>query len=259
MKKIIKNSPFLLFIYRFLNEAVDLERSVRFLPNFGRYLVTMIKYRRLGRRPETGRFTLFPKIHDCTATTSSDPHYFYQGVWAFKRILSAQPSRHYDVGSQLDFVRYMAAVIPVVFIDIRPLELPLANLTTVKGSILESGFASNSVSSLSCLHVIEHIGLGRYGDPLDPWGSEKAAAELSRILAPGGRLYLTTPVGCPCIQFNAHFIRSPQQVMAMFPGLKLVEFSVVTDYGKFVERVDFSSVADSRYACGLFVLTKPVV
>ena len=256
LKNFIKNSTALLLLYRFLNEAIDLERAARFIPNYFRYVSTYYRYRRLGNRPEAGPFRLFPKIHDCTATTAVDPHYFYQGVWAFRQIIAAKPLAHYDVGSQIDFIRYLSAVLPVVFIDIRPIELSLYNLQCVKGSILESGFASDSVDSLSCLHVIEHIGLGRYGDPLDPWGSEKAAKELARILAPGGRLYLTTPVGEPTIQFNAHFIRAPRQVIAMFPSLKLVDFSVVTDDGLLAEDVDPDTVASSRYACRLFVFTK---
>jgi SAM-dependent methyltransferase len=244
-------------VYRFLNEIVDVERTVRFIPNYCRYFLTLFRYRRLGGRPEAGPFRLFPKIHDCTATTAVDPHYFYQGVWAFRQIMKAKPAAHYDVGSQIDFIRYLSALMPVVFIDIRPVELPLPNLRCVKGSILESGFADGSVDSLSCLHVIEHIGLGRYGDPLDPWGSEKAAGELARILAPGGRLYLTTPVGEPCIQFNAHFVRSPAQVKAMFPALDLIEFSMVTDEGQLVENADPAVAAGARYACGLFVFRKP--
>ena len=65
------------------------------------------------------------------------------------------------------------------------------------------GFETGSVDSLSCLHTIEHVGLGRYGDPIDPEGWVVAVRELARILAPGGRLYLGTPIGRERVCFNS--------------------------------------------------------
>jgi hypothetical protein len=56
------------------------------------------------------------------------------------------------------------------------------------------------------MHVIEHIGLGRYGEALDPDGDLKAIRELVRVLAAGGNLLVVVPVGRPRIQFNAHRI-----------------------------------------------------
>ncbi len=255
-KDLIKRSRLFTTIYRFLDEAVDIKKLVYLLPNGIYYVWSLVKYRRALKNREKTGFEWYPQIHDRTATTKVDPHYFYQGYWAFERILSRKPEEHYDVGSQIDFVRYLSAVIRVIFIDIRPIELPLPNLKCVNGSILSTGYPDNSVSSISSLHVIEHIGLGRYGDPIDPDGSAKAAREMMRMLAPGGRLYISTPVGRPRVCFNAHLIRTPQQVVDLFAPLELVEFSIVGDDRRFIENADITKYDNSAYACGMFVFTK---
>jgi hypothetical protein len=53
----------------------------------------------------------------------------------------------------------------------------LENLFFKEGSILALPFESGSIKSLSSLCVVEHIGLGRYGDEIDPFGSESAIKE----------------------------------------------------------------------------------
>ena len=185
-----------------------------------------------------------------------DAHYFYQGVWAFKLIQASGTPDHVDVGSCVRFVGMLTAITRVTFIDIRSLIVNLENFDSKPGSILALPFSDNSVASLSCLHVAEHIGLGRYGDPLDPEGTKKAARELARVLAPTGDLYFSVPVGRPCVCFNAHRIHSPQQILDYFYDLELVRFSGVDDRGNFGQDMAPGDLADAAYACGLFHFTK---
>jgi SAM-dependent methyltransferase len=117
-------------------------------------------------------------------------------------------------------------------------------------------FASNSVASLSCLHIIEHVGLGRYGDPLNPDGSKIALQELARVLAPGGNLFLATPVGQPRLCFNAHRIHAAETIRDILSALELVEFSGIHDDGRYVESIDLATFRNSLYACGLFWFRK---
>jgi hypothetical protein len=195
-------------------------------------------------------------LYDRTATTGIDGHYFYQGVWAMRKIKESGASEHVDVGSLVSFVGLLSVFVRVIFIDLRPAPVVLKDFDSRAGSVLEMPFADTSVNSLSCLHVAEHIGLGRYGDALDPLGTQKAARELTRILARGGHLYFSLPVGKPRVQFNAHRIHSPQQILEYFSGLSLKEFSAVTDKGEFKGNIPYTEVENARYACGMFHFTK---
>ena len=115
-----------------------------------------------------------------------------------------------------------------------------------------------SVQSISCMHTVEHIGLGRYGDPLDPLGDRKAAAELARVLAPGGSLLFVVPVGAPQIMFNAHRIYSYEQVLELFPSLTLREFALIPEHGEdggLIRHADPALVASQGYGCGCFHFT----
>ncbi|MGB7326121.1 MAG: DUF268 domain-containing protein [Rubripirellula sp.] len=166
----------------------------------------------------------FPIITDWTDETQIDPIYYHQDSWAFERILAAKPSRHVDIGSHHKLVALLSKVVPTVMVDIRPLSVSLDSLEFVEGSILELPFADKSQESVSSICVVEHIGLGRYGDPIDPSGSVKAANELARVLAPNGRLFISVPVGKQdFLYFNAHRVFSESSVLALFPELELVQ------------------------------------
>jgi hypothetical protein len=106
------------------------------------------------------------------------------------------------------------------------------------------------------MHTIEHIGLGRYGDQIDPNGDMRAVNELKRVLAENGSLLFVTPVGKPKIEFNAHRIYSFEMVMEMFEGLKLMEFSLITDSGDFIENANPDIVKEQKYGCGCFWFKK---
>ncbi|WP_051296215.1 DUF268 domain-containing protein [Eisenibacter elegans] len=150
---------------------------------------------------------LYPCIYDKTDTTGIDPTYFYQDAWAFERIVHNKPTEHVDIGSHHKFVAHLSKVLPLTMVDIRPLSLPMESIKFIKGSILDLPFESNSLSSISSLCVVEHIGLGRYGDPIDPQGPQKALAEILRVLKPGGVFYLSVPVSNKYItRFNAGVI-----------------------------------------------------
>ena len=99
--------------------------------------------------------------------------------------------------------------------------------------------------------------MGRYGDPIDPAGTLKAAKELARVVAPGGNLYVSLPIGKPRVCFNAHRVHSTAEVLEMFDGLELVEFSSVSDQREFVRCSDLDGFASAKYACGLFWFRVP--
>ena len=150
----------------------------------------------------------------------------------------------------------LSAFIDTEFYDYRPLDAKLNGLKCKAGNITDLPIETNSIESLSCQHVIEHIGLGRYGDPLNPDGSFNAAKELERILKPGGKLYLSLPVGKERVCFNAHRVYAPNTVITFFNNMKMLSFSFVDDSGVFFENKNFDDAKECDYACGMYIFEK---
>jgi SAM-dependent methyltransferase len=185
-------------------------------------------------------------------------HYFFQDLWAAQKIFQRRPTLHLDVGSRIDgFIAHLLTFMSVTILDVRPLESNVAGLTFVQGDATSlRGFGDGSVDSLSSLHAIEHFGLGRYGDPIDPDGWHKALLSLQRVLRVGGRLYVAVPAGRERLCFNAHRIFSPRRIIDTLADLKLVSFSGVDDDGAFLKSPTFDDLEACVYGCGLFEFTK---
>lgn len=194
----------------------------------------------------------FPQLADWSAHTPFDAHYFFQAGWAARRLSASPPSCHVDVGSSVTMLAVLSGFVPTVFVDVRPLQAYFSGLMRVAGNIQNLPFSDGCLQSVSSLHVIEHVGLGRYGDRLDPNGSSRAAAELVRVLAPGGRLLVSIPVGRERVEFNAHRVFAPETVLVMFEGLTLAAFSMVDDGGAYHANVSPAYGRNAEYACGMF-------
>jgi SAM-dependent methyltransferase len=152
-----------------------------------------------------------------------DQFYFYQDYWAFSRVTAAHPDWLLDVGSTVLLVGLLSQFVPVVSVDIRPVPVSVPNLLCIPGNITALPFPDASVPMASSLSVIEHIGLGRYGDPLDAHGSERACRELVRVLRPGGRLLLSWPTAdTPVTQFNANRLLPVSLVESWLGGCERV-------------------------------------
>jgi len=231
-------------------EVVIEPRRVLGLVGLPRYFADWWRLRRAGM-PIRLRDS-WPQLADRASNTPFDPHYYFQGAWLARQLAAAHPAAHIDVGSDLRLIGAVSAFVPTRFIDLRPAAIDMPGLHAMDGDATALMIDDASVPSLSCLHVIEHIGLGRYGDPLDPGGSEKACREFVRVLAPGGRLYLSTPVGRPRVEFNAHRIFAPESVLRMVEPLRLRSFAWVDDDGRYHTDATPQDAANARYACGLF-------
>lgn len=210
---------------------------------------------------QDGRFSISPKdfypcIKDKTIYTSFDAHYVYHTAWAARKVREINPLKHVDVASSLYFSGIVSAFVPVDFYDYRPANLKLSNLSSQPGDLNKLTFEDNSIKSLSCMHTIEHIGLGRYGDAIDAQGDISSINELKRVVEPNGSLLFVVPVGKPKIEFNAHRIYSYEQVVGYFKGFKLKEFSLVTDTADFIENANHELVKNQNYGCGCFWFIK---
>ncbi len=186
-------------------------------------------------------------------------HYFHQDVWAARWIYESGITLYVDVGSRIDgFVAQVLPFCKVIYVDLRRLDIRTDNLEFLQSSILELGFDSDSVASLSCLHVLEHVGLGRYGDIVDPESYLIAARELQRVLRHGGTLLLAVPVGREKLCFDAHRVFDPETVRLAFHSLEMAELSLIDDRGDFVRKnASFEQARRCSYGCGLFRFVKP--
>lgn len=126
---------------------------------------------------------LQPKLNEFWPSQSFDKDYIYHTAWATRKIKEFNPEKHVDISSSLYFSAILSAFLPVDLYDYRITRLELDNLYCGKADLKNLHFPDNSIQSLSCLSVIEHIGLGRYGDEIDPLGDIKAMKELQRVLS----------------------------------------------------------------------------
>ena len=225
-KNILKKIPPLkiaIIAYKSIrNKYGFIEKCLAFVSFLGDYR----KYKKLPKNKNLILKTedLYPRVFDNTGTTPIDPVYFYQDAWLAKKIFEARPLHHFDVGSHVPTIGILSQFTPITMVDIRPLPISLPKLDFVEADITNLPFTKDSISSLSSICVIEHIGLGRYGDPLDQLGTEKAASELSRVLAKNGNLYISVPIDDSSrVYFNAHRAFTREYVIKLFDDLKLIE------------------------------------
>ncbi len=226
------------------------------LTGYAWFIRDWMRYKRFAPKEKIAGINLFPILDEKVSLTPFDAHYYYQEIWAMKRILARKPKKHIDLASKYNFSGYLSQFLPVDFVDLRPINAHLPGLTIIKADILRLPYKSNSLSSLSSLHVIEHIGLGRYGDAVDPEGTKKAIKEMIRVVKPGGYIYLSLPIGEYRMCFNAHRIHTPEMIIEGFTKCKLVEFSVVDDEGNLYEKADWRNYGKIHYGCGLFIFRK---
>lgn len=105
--------------------------------------------------------------------------------------------------------------------------LPYVDFIQADATNLE-GIPDGSINSISALCSLEHFGLGRYGDSVDPEACFKAFKAMQRVLGKGGHCYVAVPIGKEHIEFNAHRIFYAQTIIDEFSDCKLIDFSCNT-------------------------------
>jgi len=229
----LKKNPLLRKCYYFI-KSIKQYLTIKPFHTFKEYCWYINQLSELKKKtdnPNFNKIIYYPCLFDNLKTTPLEPTYFYQDSWAAKKLFELKPAKHVDVGSSAKTIGILSQFTPITMVDIRPIELSLDGLEFKKGSILKLPFEDNSVESLSSMCVIEHIGLGRYGDDLDAFGSEKSINELKRILKPGGTLLISVPIDKEnIIYFNAHRAFSKKYLFDLLSDFIIMEERYL--YGK---------------------------
>lgn len=180
-----------------------------------------------------------PMLTEWEESSGSLGAYFFQDQLVARWIYEAKPMRHVDVGSRLDgFIGSLSVFREVEVIDIRPQPLPVRNVAFHQLDLMKDLPPEwiGCTDSLSCLHTIEHFGLGRYGDPIDIEGHLKGLEQLKRMVAPGGMFYLSTPIGPQRVEFNAHRVTSPSTLTRWFgDGWTIKKYAAIDDENRMNE------------------------
>lgn len=230
-----------------LKEILSDENYTIYCSEFGLSEVTffqrdMDRYRQLNDRLtfDIKEQYLWPVLKDKYAPAGRVGNYFWQDLWAARLIIEQGTKEHFDIGSRIDgFIAHLlAAGIDVRMIDIREFPEKIENLHTIVDdatNLLQ--IEDESVGSMSALCSLEHFGLGRYGDPIDPEACFKCFKNIQRKMKQGGHLYISLPIGKERVEFNAHRVFYAGTVVECFDELQLQEFSC-TSQGKIEYRVD---------------------
>lgn len=244
------------------------------LKNLPAYIGDYFIFRRKVKRSigSLEAISFYPCLTDKNAQGgTASGHYFWQDLLVAQRIFSRNPRAHLDIGSRLDgFVAHVASFRHLDVLDIRPVKSSIPNVSFVQGDMSDPGLINclSSYDSVSCLHVLEHCGLGRYGDKLDPFGHVHASKVISSLTNPLGTLYVSVPIGQERIEFNAHRVFNPNTILELFEGqgLSLTSFVYVNDEGNFIDPMiplaeggterSHRLSYDGNYGCGIFEFKK---
>ncbi len=192
--------------------------------------------------------------------------YFHQDLYVAQKIYERRPIRHVDVGSRIDgFVAHVASFRQIEVLDIRPLISKVPHIQFSQLDLMQPlpPERLSCCDSLSCLHTLEHFGLGRYSDTIDPNGYKIGFAHLVQLLKPAGIFYFSVPIGPQRIEFNAHRVFSIQHLLDLFQqySLEILRFSYVNDAGDLIADALLSpdliqNNCHVHYGCGIFELRK---
>ncbi len=212
----------------------------------------------------------FGKLYPCLDDKNADGgtakgHYFHQDLLVARRIHFNHPARHVDIGSRIDgLVAHVASFRPIIVMDIRHLSCAIPNIEFIQADLMLPPATSHvgQFDSMSCLHALEHFGLGRYGDPINYDGHLLGLNNMTVLLRSGGKFYFSVPIGHQRIEFNAHRVFSIQYLLdSLRPNFRIDDFSYVDDCGDLHEHAvlvspDIERNFGCHYGCGIFEATK---
>ena len=246
------------FALAMLNIGFD-PRKVLYLKYYSRFRKDKSKW--LKQRGKITRNYMILWDYDDRAGTSNG-HYFHQDLLVAKLIYEHKPKRHVDIASRVDgFVAHVASYRKIEGVDIRPLDKSVhENIIFLQADLMNSQDLGKT-DSLSCLHAIEHFGLGRYTDPIDVEGHNKGITNLVNLVEEYGRMYISFPIGKNDeVHFNAHRVFHPTTILkhpSIQKSMRLIRFDYVDDNGDLHLSKSVNNVpSDIQFGCGIYTFEK---
>ncbi len=205
---------------------------------------------------------IWPVIKDKYAMAGTINNYFWQDLWASRLIYKTGIKKHFDIGSRIDgFIAHLLTMdMDVTLIDIREFPGEVENLHTIVDDATSlKQIENNSIESMSALCSLEHFGLGRYGDPIDPEACFRCFAEIQKKIKKGGHLYISLPIGKERVEFNAHRVFYASTIVEEFATMTLKEFSCTAqgkiEYDVEIHKYD-TDTHNGNFRYGLFHFIK---
>lgn len=263
---IIRNLRMLNSLLVFL--GFDLVKFCRILKAIPFFLIDLYRFQSELNRKQVKNFSvtkLYPCLNDFQSVIAWGGHYFYQDLLVAQKIFLNNPQRHVDIGSSIyGLVTHVASFREIEVFDIKDIKINMKNIKATQLDLMSELDHSmkNYCDSISSLHVIEHFGLGRYGDNINVDGHLIGIDNIYKLLKPSGKFYFSVPMGIQRIEFNAHRVFSLRYLLKLLGSkFTLNNFSYVDDSDILHENVkileeDIERNYEFRYGLGIFELTK---
>ena len=246
--------------------GIDLRKLFKFFRYLPKFFYDLYKF----KKKYKGKIKILPCVHDRLDNAGIIKNeYFWQDLIVASWINEKNPRRHVDIGSRVDgFIAHVAAFRKIEIFDIRPLKIKIPNVICHQIDLMDndlfllSKLKKDYCDSISCLHVIEHFGLGRYGDEIDTQGFEIGIKNMATLLQPGGLFYLSTPIGIERVEFNANRVFDPRTLerVSKKNGLKIKKLTIFSSTQGLYEiepnEENLSKLAAQNYNLGIFMFIK---
>lgn len=246
-------------INHFLNLIGINLKKIFFLKNLIKYLNHYLLFKKLGGKVKN----FYPMLDDFNDDAASiKNHLFHSDLLTSQKVYEKKPEKHLDIGSRIDgVIAQIASYRNLDVLDIRDVDIhPHKNINFVKKDLLQIKVLNDvdkydSISSIGCL---AHIGLGRYGDNIDPNGYKKAIKAISNLAKKNCNIYILTPVGKKGVEFNSHQIFDADQLIEEFKinSFNLQEFHLINDVGNLILNSKIKDSLNLNFGGGYFVFQK---
>jgi hypothetical protein len=228
-----------------------------------RYFIDLYNFQKINNT----KLYLKPCLTDWFEESGSiNNEYFWQDLLVSQMIYEKHPSRHIDIGSRIDgFVAHVASFRKIEVFDVRPIYTIIPNVDFRQSDFMDPNFSNNNFGkcdSLSCLHTIEHFGLGRYGDPIKKDGYLIGLKNMTTLINKGGYFYFSTPIGKERVEFNANRVFNPKKISNIINNLGFeISKLLIIKNGNIIEEVkvfddEIDLLSNEEYNLGVFIFVK---